>query len=705
MPILISGLQNRVKNSAAYAEELGLMLISNGEELPYLLTATGQVYPAGITAPIVAPTIADDGTGNLEDGKFAVYAFVYVAENAFPLIGARIFSNPSPLSATFEINTSGVNRQNEVTVTESDDPIVTHVWIFRTSLQTTALLAETAAAAGQMFFLGSVSNGTLTFTDNLLTNGGNDLIEYTNFTVPQFRFAVWDGSYFWGFANHPFRAEATWELDGTITLDNPTDKFWGGRNNQFITLDGITTGGIDGRGTFLFEQTGDYTGKVIYEDGTDAILPSTTSGTIVIIGPSANLYRSAFRNPFAWGYLANIAGTYVPALWEVKISGSLGTAIAIIPDQQLLKLDMEFPALCVTFSLQTSGTDVFQNTRRQVSRLYSVTSHFSQFSAISQGRQVLWGFDAKNLAIIQSDGYTQVPVSGPISILLRELSRNRSLHLLTHGIYDPVTEINAIWLSSSAVDEANSPMLFDICVYQHVPTGFWGVFQDHGILCSAAIEDAATSQRSILVGSESGFVGKAFDSTTYGNWLPSNSIHQGYINYATADSIRRSEGQDDFNPTDAGLIGNFCLIVNSQGLNPQIRKISAVTFDTLTFETDLTTIPLTTEETGILEDTQFQFFIGLIEIRMLKYFDEGTPTTDKTPREYWATMSDAEAPRLEFHSEHTETSELSVALKQDADLDAWFTKTQLPTKKGKTYGLSLVERSYQPTRFYNFTVK
>jgi hypothetical protein len=31
MSILITGLQNRVKNSAAYAEELGLMLIANGE--------------------------------------------------------------------------------------------------------------------------------------------------------------------------------------------------------------------------------------------------------------------------------------------------------------------------------------------------------------------------------------------------------------------------------------------------------------------------------------------------------------------------------------------------------------------------------------------------------------------------------------------------------------------------------------------------
>lgn len=703
MPILIEGLQNRIKNSAAYAEELGLMLIANGEELPYLLTATGQIYSAGIDAPTAIPTVSIDGSGNLTDTKWVVYVFVYVAENAFPLVGPRIFSNPSPVSVAFQI--TGGNQQLEVVITESDNPIVNKVYIYRTDLQNTQQLADLAAAAGQLYFVGSVNNGTLAYIDNSPAITGNDLVSYINFTVPQFRFVVWDGSYFWGFANHPFRAEATWETDGTISLDNPTDKFWGGRDNQFITFDGISTGGIDGRGTFLFEQTGEYTGKVINEDGSDASLPSSTSGTIVIIGASANLYRSSYRNPFAWGYLANIAGTYVPVLWEIKVSGSIGTAIAIVPDQQLLKLDMEFPALCVTYALQTAGTDVFEQTRRQVSKLYSVTSHFSQFTAIADGRQVLWGFDFKNLAIVQSDGYTQIPISGPISILLRKLSRNRTLHLISHGIYDPATEINAIWLPTEEVDTENSPMNFDLCVYQHAPTGFWGVFADYGILCSAPVEDSVTSQRNTLVGTESGFVGKAFDITTYGNWLPNDSIYQGYIRSATSTTITRAEGHDDFNSISAGLIGNFCLIVDTQGLRPQIVKITGVTFDTLTFDPPLTLIPPTTEETGILEDSQFQFFIGLIEMRVLKYFDEGEPAKDKAPRELWVTMSEAEKVHVEYHSEHEEVSTQALKLKQDDDLDAYYNKMEFPTKKGKTYGLSIVERSYNPTRFFNFTLK
>jgi hypothetical protein len=704
MSILITGLQNRVKNSAAYAEELGLMLIANGEELPYLLSSQGEKIPAGITAATGKPTVSIDSAGNIPDTKWIVYAIVYASENSFPLVAPRLLSNPSPYSDAFQV--TGGNKKLKVTFNGSDNPIVSDVYVYRTAPQDTQILAQTAAAAGALNFIGQIDNttGSIDYLDNLASAIGNEPIDLTNFTTPQFRFVVWDGSYFWGFANHPFRAEATWDTDGTITLNTPSvDKFFGGRDNQFLTFNTIHTGGIDGRGTFLFVQTGDYTGKAINEDGTDATLPSASSGNIVIVGQTANLYRSAYRNPFAWGYQQNLAGTFVPVLWQLKVSGSLGTAIAIIPDQQLLKLDMEFPALCLTFSLQTAGTDVFASTKRQVSRLHSVTSHFSQFTAISKGRQVLWGMDFKNLAIVECDGYTQVPVSGPISTLLRRLSVNRSLHMLCHGIYDPATEINAIWLSTSAVDEDNASFQFDLCVYQHAPTGFWGVFTDFGILSSAAVEDPVTSRRNTLVGTETGFVGKAFDINTYGNWLPVDSIWTGLIREASSTIIYRSEGQDDFNPLDSGLIGNYVLIVDDLGLRPQVRKIAGATFEALILDKPLDPVPPTTEERGLTDPTQWKFFIGLIELRVLKYFNNGEPAIDKVPREYWATLVDAESPIVEFYPEHAEVPAITVLLKRDNTLDAWFNKMEFPSLKGKSYGLALVERSYGPTKFYDFT--
>lgn len=706
MSTLISGLQNRVKNSAAYAQELGLMLICNGEEKPYLLSSQGEKIEAGIPAPIVAPTVADNGSGNLPNGNYIVYSVTYASENTFPLVGAVIQSLGSPNSATYHITGSGT-RQTLVTVTGTVDPLVTHVYLFRTNPAATVDLAVTAAAAGLLNYVGKVANPgatTATIVDNNATVIGNIPIDLTAIPAPQFRFVVWDGSFFWGFGNQPFTASATWSMDGTFTLNNPSvDKFYGGRDGQYITFDGITTGGVDNRGTFLFKQTGDFTGKVQLLNGSDTTLPSTATGTIIIVGPSADLYRSAYRNPFQWGYMQNVGGIYVPALWDLKVSGSIGTAIAIIPDQQLLKLDMEFPALCVTYALQSASTDVFRTTQRQVSRLYSVTSHFSQFFAMAGGRQVLWGMDYKNLALVQCDGYTQVPISKEISLILRNLTKNRSLQLQCHGVYDPTTEINAIWLSSSLVDASISPTNFDICVYQHAPTGYWGIILDYGILSSAVLEDTNSSTRSVLVGGENGFLGKAFDPKTYGNWLPINSIQSGYISHATANTITRAEGQDDFSPLDAGLIGNYCLLVDAGGISRQIVKIVGATNNTLTFQQTLNPIPTTSSDAG-LTDPQWQFFTGLNELRMLKYFDDGEPSKDKAPVEFWATLVDANFPRIEYYPEHDSSPSVSIPLNQNTTLDSWFQKMKFPTTKEKTFGLSIVERSYNATLMYNFSL-
>ncbi len=706
MSYTIAGLQNRVKNSTAYSEELGLMLVANGEESPYVLSAQGEKIPCGITPPILAPTISDVSSGNLINGHYVVYSIVYASENSFPSVAPVIYSNPSPNSDPYEITGSG-DRKLRITFPGIESSFVTHVYVYRTDgTHTTAELATVAANAGLLYYVEKIANttGSLTVDDNILINVGNDVIQLINFATQTFRFIVWDGSYFWGFGNHAFVGRATWDIDGSFTLVNTvTDKFYGGRNLQYLTFDGISTGGIDGRGTFLFKQTGDFTGQSVGLDNSDLNLPSSSTGNIVIIGPSANLYRSGYRNPFQWGYLQSIGGIYTPVEWVLKVAGSVGTAIAIVPDQQLLKLDMEFPALCVTYSLQTAATDVFNSTQRQVSKLYSITSHFSQFVAISKGKQVLWGMDFKNKAIIESDGYSQVPVSGPISILLRQLTSNRSLQLLSHGLYDPQTECNLIWLSTSAVDGVGAPTSFDLCIYNHAPTDFWGVLQDYAILSSAAIEDANSSERKILLGTENGYLGQAFDPVTYGNWLPANSLTSGFINLASINSIRRSEGQDDFDLTRFGMIGNYCLVVDNQGLNPQLMRISAVTFDTLTFSSNFKIIPTVSDDTGLVPG-QWQFFIGLIELSVLKYFDNGEPSTDKAPSEYWATLSNAGQPLLQYFSEHSNQSSNSILLQQDDALDAWFTKMELPSTKVKTFGLRLIERSYLPTKFYNFTL-
>lgn len=682
-----------------------MVLISNGEEFPYILTPYGKLFAAGIAAPTNPPVWSDDGAGTLTNGKYVRYAVAYSIDGVFPLVvgGTNLRSNPTLNVPNIVVAANQVgfgfagDRKLKVTVDAPTDPNTTHVHFFRTVLHVTLEAANIAAAAGDMYYMGKVATNHIdpvVFFDNVLTNVGFELLSLFNHSTPQFRYCVWDGDYFWGFGNHPFVAPAIWLVNGNIQLDAAgPDKFYSGRNGQHVSFDGITTGGFDGRGGFLFEYVSDYLGHAVQKAGDPPALPSNGSGYVTVEGEGATLYRSNYRNPFAWGRLRNVGGIYVPELWLLKISGGLGTAIAVMPNQDLIKLDMEFPTLSVTYNRNAAATEQFEFTRQRVSTVYSVTSHFSQFSATNNGRTVLWGMDFKNNAILEFDGVNQTPISGPISTLLRTLTKDRTKHLLCHGLQDSNTELNAIWCST------NEPGSFqiDFCIYNHWPTGFWGVVRDYGVLCSAAVEDLNTSQRITMVGTETGFVGRAFDPITLGNWLPTSGIYKGTVASATATTIVRA-GAENFDTGVSGVLGNYLMVVAANGLATQIREITAVTVSQLTVDRAFATIPTIGDK----------FFIGLIEVSMLKYFDSGEPSKDTRPIEFWIGLSDADVnnpPIIQFFPEHSPTPTKSILLRHDNSLDAWFAKQQFPTKFGKTFGLAVIDRSYAPVRFYNFTLK
>lgn len=702
--ITITGRQTRAKNCFAVSEELGLVLVSNGEEYPYLLTPLGHLFTAGMNKPTGALAVADDGGGLLTANKYVRYAATYSIDGVFPLVtgGINLRSNPLydiPSQITNQISFGiGGNRKMKVTVDAPTDLNITHVHFFRTSLHDTLIAANLAADAGDMFYMGRVlwdkTATPIVFHDNTLANEGFELITLYNHVVPNFKYCVWDGDYFWGFGNHPLYLEATWDEDGNITLDpDGEEKFYPGRQGQAISFEGITTGGFDGQGTFTFNYGGPFVGATNALPAT--IIPG--SGQITLQGEGSVLYRSGYRNPFSWGRLRNVGGIYVPELWQLKISGGIGTAIAVMPNQDLLKLDMEFPTLSVTYNRNAAATEQFEFTRQRVSTVYSVTSHFSQFAATNNGRTVLWGMDFKNTAILEFDGVNQTPISGPISTLLRTLSKDRVKHLLCHGLQDSNLEINAIWCSTNDSD-TNASFLIDYCIYCHWPTGFWGVVRDYGILCSATIEDVVTSQRITMVGTETGFLGRAFDPEALGNWLPGEGIYQGTVSAAGANTITRTTTDGDFSITDDNVVGNHLLVVSPDGLSSQIRLIVGATNSVLMVDHNFNPLPLVGS----------RFYVGLIEVSLLKYFDAGEPSKDVKPIEYWLGLGDADEanpPTIHYYPEHSSTPTKSVLLQRDAQLDSWFAKKGFPTKLGKTFGLAVVDRSYAPIRFYNFTIK
>lgn len=723
---IISNTQQRVKDSYASSATVGLCLRSNGEELPKVIDSNGNVFSAGFTPPTVAPTVADNGAGNLTNGKWVVYGYTY-ASSLFPFvetdnsINGQLFptSNVSVLSTAFQIGiTGGVhagNRQLLITLTKTTNNAIDIIWVFRTALFATQLEAETAAQAGQIFFSRQLVNdqiaGTISFTDNTLIDGV-DQISSDNFVAPQFQFCVFYDPYWWGFGNLPFKDLATWDnsnagATGKITLSG-TATWFNGRNGQVITLEGITTGGFNGAGAFKFLWLTSTTATVTIDGVTPVALPATnaTPKNVTIQGVATTLFRSKARNPFSWGFTDTIGDANVPQLYAFKVGGGLGTALAVVPNNPTLKMDTELPAKSFTLNLRAAGTSSFEGTLRIISDVYSMTSHFCQFPGIdAHGNTVLMGIDFKNFAILQSDGVTQTPISGPIPKILRALTTDRTRQLLSHGVYDPQTELNCFWVCSS-----NSLSLINYLIYNHAPTGFWGFSNELDLLSSATIEDTLSGAKKTFVGTQTGIFGQALVDQAWSNWVPSTGDFTGAITSATGTTITSAA---TFNTTDDGIIGNWCLVTDPSGQQEQWARISARSTHTLTFDWIRSLIGGGTTAFNPIPAAGWKFFIGLIECELVKYFDFNLPQSDKRLMELWLTQQNVDTTTqgtlIRFYRERENTYQqfapLQSVYQDDGGSDTWYQKQEIPSELVKSLGLKFINRGYQQWRFINLVLK
>lgn len=725
MPLttIITGAQQRSKDSFASSPPVGLAVRSNGEEKVKVIDGRGNIYLAGFDAPTVAPTVADDGVGLLPNGEWAAYVYVY-ASSRFPFVESDLAvdgklyprSNPSPVE-TYQYTGAG-SRKVTGTATKTTAAGIDKIWIFRTAFFASEIEAQTAGEAGLAFFVAEVINngvaGTVAWSDNNPVSSA-DQVQLDNYTSAQFQFCVYYDPYWWGFGNLPFVAEATWDnsnagATGEITIVAP-DKWFDGRNGQNVTLEGITTGGFDGTGTFRFKWLSATTATVTLDGTTPVALPATGVGTVTVQGPATTLYRSKPRNPFSWGWTEYIGDINVPQQYAFKVGGGLGSALAVIPNNATLKLDCEYPAKCYTLNLRSAGTQAFESTLRIISDVYSVSAHFSQFPAVTQdGHTVLWGLDYKNFAIVQSDGITQVPISGPIPKILRALTQNRTRQLLAHGCYDPRTELNCIWVSTAA-----SLSLVNYLIYQHAPTGFWGFVNEHDVLCSAAIQDTLTGSTKTFVGTQTGFLGQALVQEVWNNWLPDTGAFFGIVFSATSVSITTVVSDPAFNILDDGIIGNWVLVTDASDQQEQLARISAVTAHTLTFDIVRSLVGGGTAAFNPVPAAGWKFYIGLIECRLLKYFDFQQPQTDKQLMELWLTQEnshpEAAGTLIRWYRERANTynqfaglqNQYGVAANEESD--AWYVQQEIPAQLVKMFGLEIINRGYMQWRFVNMVLK
>ena len=73
MDTILTGTQSRYRDSYAFSPQCGLVVRANGEETVQVINSNGVVYPAGITPPTVAPTVASAGSGVLPVSQYMVY--------------------------------------------------------------------------------------------------------------------------------------------------------------------------------------------------------------------------------------------------------------------------------------------------------------------------------------------------------------------------------------------------------------------------------------------------------------------------------------------------------------------------------------------------------------------------------------------------------------------------------------------------------
>ncbi len=519
--------QTRFKNSYASSSEAKLTLRVNGEELGVVITPDGSVVRAGIPAPDIAPTASDGGAGSVPEGYY-VYRYAY-ASSRYPFVANDTTadgeewprSSPSDPSNTFQV--TGGTRQVSLLVTYSTRSDIDYILVYRTIAQTSAADAEAQDAAGQLFFVGRLTNntagGSTTYTDNAESDTGEQM-DLDNYECPLFRYTVFDGFYWWGFGNTTLTVVVT--LDGTSTFsintgESDIDSWFSGRDGYTINFVGITTGGYDGRGNYYFKASTSTTGQAFVGSDlvTPSVIPATGTTTAYLTAPSTTLYRSKRLNPFSWGNTTTLNNNVpVPQLWAERIGGGTGTGLSLIPNERILKLDTEGPQKSFALDLNAADSDAFLSTLRTLDEAQSTSSQFSQFPMRNgNGQSTLSSINAKAFQILSADGQSQVPIGENVKRLLDRMVNDGTNPDFYHGVFDYRTRLNCWFLKTT-----DSPFKCDTLIFQHYPTGKWGM-RYVPISASCMVYDDYSRDHYTFVGDEYGRIGILFSEGVYYDWL------------------------------------------------------------------------------------------------------------------------------------------------------------------------------------------
>lgn len=660
--ILSTSNQIKWKDCYASSAQVGLTLRCNGEEPTLVYTPERALVQAGFDAPIVAPVISNAGAGLLPAGYYC-YAYVY-ASSKYPNVEAIIAaggylypkSNPSPASAAFS---TAANRQNNVTVQKSDRSDVDFIFVYRTAVKSTAAEATALATAGEMFYVGRIADdsipGTAVFVDN--NPSSTEQMELDNYTASTFWLCWYESPFWWGGGNPQLDVAVT--LAGGTAITATADTFYAGRKGQTVTFDGITSGGFDGLGTYYFKYLSDSVANVSLtaDAATATTVPATGTTTMHVKGYAGTLYRSKPNNPFAWGiteYQTSPDGSSIiriPQEYALPIGGRIAS-LSVIPQQRLLKVDVENPSSSYTLNLALGGADQnsFANTKRTIDRQFVCSSHFAQFVAnFPSGQTQLVGIDSSSQSLIRCDAVSQASFGDEVFRTMRSMVTTDDLPRKYHGLYDPTTELNCWWIKTA--EDSEELIDIDTCICFHGPSGQWSKLRDFDITASASVFDPVELETIIITGDSSGNICRAFDPSKYDNSMPTpaspfevsslcGDIAPDQQPTVVGDYVRLAPTTT---PSGGANAGTWCLMVDANGGSERWMRLHHIDgfvvayFDLVYFPAINAVVPASAVGFGSIVFSRIYF--GLIDCEIRTYF-QPSQTSPNQSRELWSSFKD-----------------------------------------------------------------
>lgn len=725
MSILISSTeQTRWKTCFEPSARAGVTLLCNGENPVRVYADNHQLVQAGFDAPTAVPTVTDGGGGGVLGVGYVVYRYCY-ASSLYPNVQAIVpaggeewpKSNPSPASATYHITIA--NHSNNVTVTKTTRSDVDWILIYRTAIKSTAAEATALGDAGELFYMGRIANngfaGTAVYNDN--TVAMQEQLELDNYAAPQFWVCRFDGVQWWGGGNPELIVSVT--LAGTTTITAVANTFYSGRVNQFVTFDGITSGGFDGRGTYYFRYLSDSVANVAtVEDGAAVALPASGTTTMRVRGYAGTLYRSKPNNPFAWGETERLVGaggaiSRVPQQYALALGGHI-CALALLPDSHLLKIDLENPSACYTLNLRLAGQDGFADSKQTLDLQYVCGSHHAQFvTRFPGGETMLTGLALNQFCLVKASAQNQAPFGDELNATLRRVVKYGDQPRLYHGVYNPDTELSVWWVKTS-FGGASLTMDSDTALCYHGPSDQWSTWRDMDVTASASFLDPASLSTLTITGDAQGRVSLAFVEGVQS--FPDNDSVIRVVTGFTSTAIAMSPVF-----TDTFTVPRWFLVSYESDLHPDIW-IRATHPDFGYLQIDACFYPdingVAYGNTGSTLPADFAIggnaYMGIVNCEARTYF-QPDQTKGNQARDFWGAFRNVGAETIFYRYyqefDETQTGDNIVPV-QDARRAAggsndgvnWVARG-MPSALTPQFGLRLVERGYSAFEMLGLNIK